>query len=61
MSGMEITTEAAEIVPSCASTIGVVKRETNSWKWPTVMFVYMMAMAYVSSLVVFQTARALGL
>ena len=25
--------------PQCASTLGVVKRETNSWKWPVVMFI----------------------
>jgi ferrous iron transport protein B len=30
----------------CTSTIAVVKRETNSWKWPAIQFVYMLAMAY---------------
>jgi ferrous iron transport protein B len=29
--------------PQCAATLAVVKRETNSWLWPTVMFVYMVA------------------
>lgn len=46
--------------PQCASTLSVVKRETNSWKWPGVMFVYMLTSAYVAAFVVFQTARALG-
>ena len=27
--------------PQCASTLGVVKRETNSWRWPLIMFGYM--------------------
>ncbi len=30
----------------CTSTMAVVKRETNSWKWPVVQFVYMLALAY---------------
>ena len=30
----------------CTSTIAVVKRETNSWKWPVVQFLYMLALAY---------------
>ncbi|WP_372783256.1 ferrous iron transporter B [Phenylobacterium sp.] len=47
--------------PQCASTIGVVKRETNSWLWPAVMLVYMTTLAYLAALVVYQTARAFGL
>ena len=46
--------------PQCASTLGVVKRETNSWKWPVVMFIYMMVLAYVAAFVVYQTTAALG-
>ena len=30
----------------CTSTIAVVKRETNSWKWPILQFVYMLVIAY---------------
>jgi ferrous iron transport protein B len=30
----------------CTSTIAVVRRETNSWKWPALQFFYMLAMAY---------------
>ncbi|HXA40717.1 MAG TPA: ferrous iron transporter B [Phenylobacterium sp.] len=47
--------------PQCASTIGVVKRETNSWLWPAVMLAYMTALAYLAAFVVYQTARAFGL
>ena len=47
--------------PQCASTIGVVKRETNSWTWPAVMLVYMTALAYLAALIVYQVAKACGL
>ena len=30
----------------CTATIAVVKRETNSWRWPVVQFLYMLALAY---------------
>jgi ferrous iron transport protein B len=46
--------------PQCASTLGVVKRETNSWLWPAVMFGYMLALAYLAALITYQVARALG-
>ena len=46
--------------PQCAPTLGVVKRETNSWVWPTVMFVYMVTLAYTASFIVYRTAVALG-
>ena len=46
--------------PQCVATLGVVKRETNSWLWPTVMFVYMFALAYIAALIVYQVTVALG-
>jgi ferrous iron transport protein B len=46
--------------PQCAPTLGVVKRETNSWVWPAVMFCYMVTLAYAASFVVYHTAVALG-
>lgn len=46
--------------PQCAPTLGVVKRETNSWVWPTVMFGYMVTLAYLASFIVYHTAVALG-
>jgi ferrous iron transport protein B len=36
------------------STLAVVKRETNSWKYPLLQFVYMTAFAYVAALATFQ-------
>jgi ferrous iron transport protein B len=30
----------------CTSTMAVVRRETNSWKWPAVQFAYMLVLAY---------------
>ena len=46
--------------PQCASTLGVVKRETNSWKWPAIMFGYMITLAYVAAFITYRTALALG-
>lgn len=46
--------------PQCASTLAVVKRETNSWFWPSVMFLYMTGLAYLASLLVYRTAVAMG-
>lgn len=37
----------------CMSTLSIVKAETNSWKWPLLQFFYMTALAYCSSLLVF--------
>jgi ferrous iron transport protein B len=38
----------------CMSTLAVVKRETNSWKWPAIQFFFMSALAYLSSLLAYQ-------
>ena len=38
----------------CMSTLAVVKRETRSWKWPVIQLIYMTALAYLMSFVVFQ-------
>ena len=46
--------------PQCASTLGVVKRETNSWKWPAIMFGYMIALAYAAAFITYHVALALG-
>lgn len=45
----------------CVSTLAVVKRETNSWRWPLFMFAYMSVLAYVAALLVYQVGSALGL
>jgi len=40
----------------CVSTLAVIKRETNSYRWPIFTFVYMTVLAYVAALVTFQIA-----
>ena len=35
----------------CMSTLAVVRRETNSWRWPALQFGYMTVLAYVAALV----------
>lgn len=37
----------------CMSTLAVVKRETRSWKWPAIQLVYMTALAYLMSFIVY--------
>ncbi len=44
----------------CMSTLAVVKRETNSWKWPVIMFFSMTLIAYVMALIVYQGGLLLG-
>jgi ferrous iron transport protein B len=46
--------------PQCLSTLAVVKRETNSWRYPLAMAGYLFALAYVASFIVYQAACALG-
>lgn len=38
----------------CAATLAVMKRETNSWRWPAFTFVYMTTLAYLGALVTYQ-------
>ncbi|MBK6484386.1 MAG: ferrous iron transport protein B [Chitinophagales bacterium] len=38
----------------CMSTVAVVKRETKSWKWPSIQILYLTGLAYLSSLIVYQ-------
>jgi ferrous iron transport protein B len=47
--------------PQCASTLAVIRRETGSARWMVVTFLYMFALAYVASLLVYNLARAFGL
>lgn len=41
----------------CMSTLAIVKRETKSWKWPIIQFVYMTGIAYVMSLIAYQLLK----
>jgi ferrous iron transport protein B len=45
--------------PQCMSTIAVARRETNGWKWPTFMLVYLFGLAYVAAGITFWIANAL--
>ena len=45
----------------CMSTLAVVKRETKGWRWPAFLFVYMTALAWGMSFLVYQGGRLLGL
>ncbi len=38
----------------CAATLAVMRRETNSWRWPAFTFVYMTVLAYVGALATYQ-------
>jgi ferrous iron transport protein B len=42
------------IAMQCMSTLAIVKRETKSWKWPVIQFVYMTALAYLFSWITYQ-------
>ncbi len=44
----------------CMSTVAVVKRETNSWRWPLFQIAYMTGTAWLVCFVFYQTGRALG-
>jgi ferrous iron transport protein B len=47
--------------PQCISTIAVVRRETNGWKWTGFMLAYLFALAYVAAGATYWSAIALGL
>ncbi len=41
----------------CISTIAIVKRETNGWKWPIIQTTFMMVIAYFSALIAYQLLK----
>ena len=41
----------------CISTLAIVKKETNSWKWPIIQLVFMSGFAYVVALIAYQTLK----
>ncbi|KAA6456249.1 ferrous iron transport protein B [Acidobacteria bacterium AB60] len=43
----------------CTSTMAVVRRETNSWKWPAIQFGYMLVLAYGAAFLVNHVVMAL--
>ncbi len=44
----------------CVSTIAVVRRETNAWKWPLFQLAYMTALAWILAFLTYQGGRLLG-
>jgi ferrous iron transport protein B len=46
--------------PQCLSTLAVVKRETNSWRYPLAMAGYLFLLAYLAAFVTYRVALALG-
>ncbi len=44
----------------CAATLVIIKRETNSWRWPAFTFVYMTVLAYIGALATYQIGTLLG-
>jgi len=45
--------------PQCISTLAVVKRETNSWRYPLLMAAYLFALAYAAAFVTYRVTLAL--
>ncbi len=41
----------------CMSTLAIVKRETNSWRWPAAQLVFMSAFAYLVALIAYQVLK----
>ncbi len=44
----------------CAATLAVIRRETNSWRWPAFTFAYMTVLAYVGALLTYQLGTRMG-
>jgi ferrous iron transport protein B len=43
----------------CVSTLAIMRRETNTWRWPALAFIYMSLLAYGAAVVTFQASRTL--
>jgi ferrous iron transport protein B len=44
----------------CASTLAIVHKETNSWKWPLFQWLYMGFLAWISAFAIYQAGRLMG-
>lgn len=47
--------------PQCLSTFAIIRKETNSWKWPLFAFGYLFVLAYVAAGITYHSAVAFGL
>ena len=43
----------------CVATIAIIRRETNSWKWPVISWVYMTSIGYLGAFTAFQVGSML--
>lgn len=41
----------------CMSTLAITRRETKTWKWPVIQFVYMTGIAYIMSFIAYQLLK----
>lgn len=46
--------------PQCLSTLAVVRRETNSWRYPVIMAAYLFALAYAAAFVTYRLTLWMG-
>jgi len=44
----------------CMAVLAVVKRETNSWKWPLFMIFYTSIVAWTAAFIIYQGGRLIG-
>ncbi len=44
----------------CMATFAIIKKETNSWRWPIIMVTYMTTLAYLGSMIIYQGGLILG-
>ncbi len=42
--------------PQCVATLAAARRETNSWRWPIFMFVYLVVLAYLGAFITYRVA-----
>jgi ferrous iron transport protein B len=44
----------------CAATLAVIRRETNSWRWPLFAWTYMTTVGYLGALIAYKLGTAMG-
>jgi ferrous iron transport protein B len=42
----------------CAATLAIIRRETNSWRWPLFSWTYMTTLAYLAAMLIYQIGSA---
>lgn len=48
------------IYSPCLAALAVMRRETNSWKWPAVSMVYSTSLAWIVTFIIYQGGKLLG-